>query len=504
MSAAGSDLFGRTLRSLLWQLLGVGGQRVVGLLAPVVLWRLLPDTDIGLFFIVLTGIGIVESLTVFVGEQASIWSDRGADRRYLDTVFTVRVLRSIVISAILVPLAWPFAWFFGDPVIEARYWLPGLFLVLAANGLLDSVQSPARAARMKGLDFRRVATGDFVAVLIGTAITLTLAYFWRDVWALLVGHLASTVVRSAASYVVAPHRPRPNFDRDTLKELFHYQFGATGTPFLLVMIFGAHAIVLGKLVSKAAVAVYDSAGRLAKLPEDIFLRVLGPVAIPAYVQVKDDRARLARAWQGAVRAFLQVGAPMTVALAWCGDALPSVVFGSNYVAVPWLFALLSLHGGIAGLTSVVGPLFWALGQPNLDRRAQFFRALTIFGAGVPAAMFGGVLGFAAAACLAILVALSYSLARALPMLGLRLGDLGKSARGGLLIGGGLLAALLLVDLWLAPERWWRVLTAGLTSGPLIGWLVLRLVREQRQRQRRGAQTSDAAEVVGPAPSETAL
>ena len=109
MSPAGGDLRQRTLHSLFWQFLCVGGQRIVQLCAPIVLWRVLDEGDLGLFAILLAAIGVVESLTTFTGEQTSIWSQRGAERRYLDTVFTVRLLRSVCISAILCALAWPFA-----------------------------------------------------------------------------------------------------------------------------------------------------------------------------------------------------------------------------------------------------------------------------------------------------------------------------------------------------------------------------------------------------------
>src|SRR5690606_24672780 len=103
------------------------------------------------------------------------------------------------------------------------------------------------------------------------------------------------------------------------------------------------------------------------------LRVLGPVAVPAYAQLRSDKARLARAWLQAVRAFLLIGTPMTLTLAWCGNALPALVFGPVYGSIGGLFAWQALHGGIAGLMSVVGPLFWAVGKPQLDRTAQFFR-----------------------------------------------------------------------------------------------------------------------------------
>lgn len=45
-----------------------------------------------------------------------------------------------------------------------------------------------------------------------------------------------------------------------------------------------HRDRLGKVIGNGAVAVFEGAARLAKLPEDIFLRVLAPVAVPACAQ----------------------------------------------------------------------------------------------------------------------------------------------------------------------------------------------------------------------------
>lgn len=393
-------------------------------------------------------------------------------------MFTVRVLRSIVISAVLAALAFPSTWFFGTAETSARYWLPGLFLALAGNGLIDSLQSPARAASMKGMQFRRVALGDFVAAVLGIATTVAFALLWQDVWALVAGHLISTALRSAISYAAAPFRPRARLDREVLRELLHYNAGAAGTPFLLLMIFTAPAFVLGKLAKEGTVAVFDGAGRLAKLPEDIFLRVLAPVAIPAYAALKHDIPSLGRAWSGAVHSFLLIGTPLTVTLAWCGDALPEVVFGAKDVAIPGLFALLALHGGLAGLTSVVGPLFWAIGQPQWDRKAQFFRCITIYGLGIPAAIWGGPVAFAGATCASILAALWFSLAHALPILRLRLRDLGQAMLDGLRLGLGLGAVLLLLDWACLLDGWWRLVAAGAIGGPVIGYQLLRLLRHR--------------------------
>lgn len=497
--SAPHDLRRKTVHGLFWQFLGVGGQRLIAIVAPMVIARTIPQPDVGLFAIVLTGIAVIESLTLFMGEQSTISSSRGADRRYLDTVFTVRVLRSIAISALLCALAPAFAWYFGSPAYQERYWMTGLFLALAGNGLIDGLQSPARAARLKGMEFRRIVFCDFLAAVGGMVCTVGLALLWSNVWALLVGHLCGTTMRTVFSYIAAPHRPQFAFDREALRELLHYSKGAAGAPFLLVMIFASPALVLGKFLYHATgqlntsgLAVFDYSSRLARLPEDVFLRVLAPVAIPAYAHLRHDNERLGRAWLNAVRTFLLVGAPMTITLAWCGADLPAIVYGQNYGELAHLFAVQALHGGLAGLTSVIGPLFWAVGIPGKDRIAQLFRCLTIYAVGIPATVQFGVMGFAWAMVAGITVALSLSLFAALRYLSLSLTQVLASMRDGVLLGAGLGAALLAVEFAFAPTGWIRLLLAGAAGGPVLAVVTLRLLR-----QRHGAVPIDEPTLLDP-------
>lgn len=481
MTEPDGDLRRKTLHGLVWQFLGVGGDRILGLVSYMVIARLITDQgDVALFFVVLGGIAVVESLTLFMGEQSTISSARGTERRYLDTVFTVRVVRSVVISGLLCALAPAFAWFFDRPEYSGRYWLTGLFLALAGNGLIDGLQSPARAAKLKTMEFRRVVLGDVAASLLGLASTWVFAAIWANVWALLLAHLARTALKTVFSYAVAPHMPRFVFDRDALRDLFQYSKGAAGTPFLLVMIFASPAIVLGRfLTDPAGLAKFEFAGKLARLPEDIFLRVLGPVAIPAYAHLRSDRTRLARAWLNAVRAFLLVGAPMTVSLAWCGTALPTIFFTERYAEVPGLFELQSIHGGLAGLTAVVGPLFWAVGIPGRDRRAQLYRSLVIYSLGIAAAIHYGVIGFACAMIAGITTALVLSLVSALRYLDVPFRQLAATGRDGIVLGSLLLAVLLAIDAVFAPTGWWRLVTSALVGGPLLGLTTLRILRQRR-------------------------
>jgi len=462
----------RTVHSFGWQVLGIGGQRMIQFLGLVVVWRLLRKEDIGLFAVVLSGIAAIDALTAFTGEQSQIHSERGAERQFLDTVFTVRIVRGIAVALILAALAPAFEWFFAEGRSD-RYWLTGLFLALSGNCLCEAIQSPARAARIKELDFRRVALGDLGAALFGTGIQVGLAWMWRDVWALVVGQIVSTLLRSAASYVVAPYRPRLHIDRTSFRELMRYSLRGAGTPFLLMLIAQAPVLVLGKIYHDALLAVYTSCDRLSKLPEEVCLRVLAPVAIPAYAKLNNDPSRLANAWLNAIRAILLLGVPGTVTLFWIGNALPAVAFGDDVGAIAWLFPLLAVRGGFAGTNSVIGPLFWAIGEPHKDRRVQLVRVVLLYAIGVPMAWEFGASGFAFAAAFAIACALAISLGLALRRLQLPLRALGPPAAAALALGllqGALLGAC---SLACTPHGWARVLIGTAVGALTLGAIALR-------------------------------
>lgn len=469
----------RTLHSLGWQLVGTGGQRLVQLGGLAAMTRLLPKADVGLFAIVLAGVAAIDALTAFTGEQSQIHSKRGADRDYLDTVFTVRLIRGALVAGLIAALAPVFAWFFAEPEHEGRYWLTGLFLLLSANGLCDAIQSPARAVRMKALDFRRVACGDFAAALIGTGTQIALAIAWRDIWALVAGQVVSTLARSLTSYAVAPYRPRLRIERGAFRELMTYTLGGAGTPFLLMLIAQAPALVLGKLYQDAMFAIYTCCERLSKLPEEASLRVLAPVAIPAYAKLHGDDARLAQAWLKAIRGILMLGLPGTAVLVWIGNELPAVVFGDGYGAIAMLFPLLAVRSGIVATNAVIGPLFWAIGEPWKDRNVQLLRCVLLYGLGIPMAIRFGPAGFAGAAALAIFVALLLSLWFVLRRLRLPLQALASAAADGLSQALCLLAALLVCDWAFDPTGGWRLALGGSMGAFVVGRALLRSSRRTR-------------------------
>src|SRR5690606_13622596 len=105
--------------------------------------------------------------------------------------------------------------------------------------------------------------------------------------------------------------------------------------------------------------------------------------------------------------------------------------------------------------------------------------LSMYGLGIPAAIWFGVTGFAAATCVAITIGLVLSVFFALRYLDLKLAQFLAVTRDGLLVGAALALVLLAIDATLAPEGIWRIVVSAATGGPVIGALVLRMLRNRK-------------------------
>ncbi|MFK7743209.1 MAG: hypothetical protein AB8H80_23035, partial [Planctomycetota bacterium] len=109
-----------------------------------------------------------------------------------------------------------------------------------------------------------------------------------------------------------------------------------------------------------------------------------------------------------------------------------------------------------------------------------------------AAIYYGVNGFAAAACVAIALGLLLALHYALRHLQLPLSKFLRSARDGFLLAVGIWLVLLALDFAFAPEGWWRILVAGFVGGPIVGLHGLRVLKSRGQAAAAPSPLADSA------------
>ena len=151
--------------------------RSLGFIRTIILARLLAPSDFGLLGIAMLAILTLETFSQ-TGFQVALVQKKENVESYLDTAWTVSAIRGTLLFLIL---------FFSAPMAAAFFNLPQATLVikiLAVSSLLSGTKNIGIIFFQKELKFKKQFVYDFSAILADLAVSISLAFILRSVWAL--------------------------------------------------------------------------------------------------------------------------------------------------------------------------------------------------------------------------------------------------------------------------------------------------------------------------------
>ena len=449
-------------------------ERAIRFAVNIVLARLLSPDDFGTFAAILVPLIALDSITYLASGPFIIQSKNGERPSYLNTILVFSVVRGLLISIAVLLLAPLLADYFE------RSELAPFFMVAAIQPLLAGCLSPGIYLLEKKLRYPRVAGNRFIGTVIGAFVALVLGWSDPSPWALLIGQIVGVAMVSLGSWIAAPIRLQPRIDREAIQELKGFALAAIGTPVLIMLVSQSPALFLGRMDSLAALGTFTLAYRLAELPVFVTLTIIGSVLLPAYSRFQGDRARLRSSWLRAWRVIAMYSIALSLTIAWMGDSLPFVVWGSRFVPGSNLMPVLALIGFLSSLLAVTGPLFWGVGRPGIDRLMQVIRVVIVYVSGLLLVASYAEVGIAWALVLGLIGALSLAVPSALRITGASLVGLIRETMPMALVGLVLLTLLLGVDFLLGPHGASRV-----AWGAVFGTVSLLLVSAMNFNHLRG-------------------
>src|SRR3546814_495782 len=180
----------RMARGAAWMVALQSADRALGFVSILALARLLVPADFGL---VALGMAVVGSLSAFseFGFDLALIQNQSAERRHYDTAWTLTLLRGFLITGLLLLISEPNAEIMGDErLVELVY-------ALALVPFIESFINIGIVDFRKNLVFRREFLYRLSSRLGGVVMTVPLAFFWRDYWALVVGQVTASSLESA-------------------------------------------------------------------------------------------------------------------------------------------------------------------------------------------------------------------------------------------------------------------------------------------------------------------
>ena len=365
----------RLISNLLWTGGSFAGTFIFRLGTNIILSRMLTPGVFGIMVIVNSIRYGVELLTDVGVEQNIVRHKDGLTPAFLNTAWTIQILRGVLLTAVFLALSVPLAGFYG---IDVR-----VFLLISFAPFLNALHSTAIFALVKGMEVRRRNLFELRADAITAVTTLILAYLTPTVWALIGGALFSVLARSALSYRLPHPAHRPMLNRDYTREILHFGKWIMVSSLVVYAATNLDRIALGKLVPLGVLGVYGIARTIAEIPSTLALRLSNQLVFPALAAARQGQTRLERAdIAGARFRFLLLGAVvMATGIAW-GDVAMRILFDARYHDAGWMLSLLLIGGTFAVLSILIEALLLGFDRPATISAGNVLR-FAILAAGLP-------------------------------------------------------------------------------------------------------------------------
>jgi O-antigen/teichoic acid export membrane protein len=149
-----------------------------------------------------------------------------------------------------------------------------------------------------------------------------------------------------------------------------------------------------------ALGFYQLAYNVANLPATNITHVISRVSFPTYARLKHQPDELRHAFLRVVRATILIAAPVSVGIWVLIPGIVTYVIGSKWERIVPLVRILVLAGFVRSFAALAGPMFQAVGRPDLDFKMNLPRFLCTVGLIWPACARWGLEGV----CWVVLVA----------------------------------------------------------------------------------------------------
>jgi O-antigen/teichoic acid export membrane protein len=358
VGASGGSLKQRTIRSSLFTIAGFGSSQVVRFGRTIVLTRLLFPDAFGLTAIVGMFIGMLQQFSDIGLGPAIIQGKRGDERRFLDTAWTLSIVRGLLLFVGILIIAWPVSYFYKQPILFP------LLAVAGVNALLNGFNSTALMSLSRHLKLGRLTMLNVGGELITTAVIVVLAWKTHSVWSIICGGLASSAAVLAASHFLIPgYRNRFAWDKQATRELFHFGKWIFVSTALTYFANESDRLILGKMVPMALLGFYSQAAGLVRMPWEVISRLAGNNLFPALSRfAHGPRDEFAKKVRIARSVILPMGAAAVIGLAMGAPLLVGALYPYRYIAIGWMAQLMAVGLWITILQSSADRALLALGH----------------------------------------------------------------------------------------------------------------------------------------------
>lgn len=338
-----------------WNSAAMVMDRVIAFISMLILARLLAPVDFGVVAMCMSVISLLELMLAFGFDVVLIQRQAAATRDHYDTVWTIRFIFSLFVSAAIVAAAYPTSVFYREPAVV----LP--MCVLAAASLIRSCESIRIVDLRKDLEFAKDALYRLSQKLVGFAVTVPLAWYLESYWALIIGMASSTVAGVLLSYYLKPFIPRL-----TLRERRDV-FGFSVWLFISNVALMTRNRISYFLLGRSGADVLGFFQMSQELGNDLSTQIVSSInraIFPGYAKVASDIAYFKSLYLRVISVAALFAMPIGLGLMTVAHLVVPLLLGEKWAPAIPPIQLFAINGILLAINSNAYYVFFARNRPR--------------------------------------------------------------------------------------------------------------------------------------------
>ncbi len=325
-----------------------------------ILARVLDPSDFG---IVSISNLIIAFFQIFsnLGFSNSIIYKQESDRNVLSTLYFLNLMVGFIIFVAIHVSSPAIIAFYHEPKLEQVLNLSSYYFVIAYFGQLYMFLLE------KELRFKSVAMLDIIGTVVGSGVTVVLAYSGYRELSLIIGSLVMQSVKTALqiAFGLSLFRPAWSFNLDKVKD--HLRFGLfnMGDGFLGFIQFNSDNIFIGGMLGVKMLGYYTIAYQLAIFPITKLNPIILQVAYPILAKMKDNTADLKKSYLKILDFISYCNLPLLAGLFITADSVVPLIYGPGWEKTIDLIHIFVFVGIFTCLSHPLFTLVFTKGKPSL-------------------------------------------------------------------------------------------------------------------------------------------
>lgn len=398
-----------------WLYMLEGCSKVLLIMQTVILARLLMPEDfgiVGIFFIVSVAL---ENFTK-TGFNKALIQRNDINNRFLDTAWTVSIIRGILLFAIL---------FIFSPVIVEFLNAPNALMVVRVLGIslmLKGFQNVGVIYFSKELNFKKEFFLKSGANITNFLISVPLAFTLRNEWAIVFGLLGSDMIGLILSFYLSSYRPRLAFDYNIFRNLFTYSKWLLLSSMVVFFSKQMDKVFVTKLLGEISLGIYVVAWRFARIPE-LLSKPIPNALFPAYSKYQNNPSYMKEKYIETLKYLSVFALPLVAGIVVMAKSFVYGFLGDKWAAAVLPMQILTVAIGLNLITSTSLSLFNAMGRTSFNFKVNIVKLIALIMFAYPLVIRYGVMGAAASYLMLSAVGLLVWKIEILDLLGFKLKDL---------------------------------------------------------------------------------